>query len=174
MPQGAKMKILLTLGLLIALSGCAEMQHRAEVEKSHQRLDSYVSQNLDRAKSGEMLWSEYYTGVFDIYRSYPTLPNRGFMMQQLAAAVDASEKLERGEMGQEEFSSFRRKQEADITAYQDDRRRESAKLLLMRPQPAPVYVPPKTVYQPLPPVQPRQPINCTSYQVGNQTQTNCY
>jgi hypothetical protein len=165
MPQGVKMKILLILGLLVALSGCAEMQHRTAVEKSHQRLDSYVGQNLDRAKSGEMLWSEYYTGVFDIYRSSPALPNRGFMMQQLAAAIETSEKLERGEISQEEFSSFRRKQEADITAYHDERHREAVKLNAMRPPPPAVYIPPPKA---------KQPVNCTSYKVGNTVQTNCY
>lgn len=177
------MKKLVLVIAILALSGCAEIQQQkqqAMIQQQRAELSTYVDTNRPKVNAGDMKWSEYYRGLFDIYGS-SSFSDRGFMMQALVDSIEKATAFEGGKITAEEFEQFRMRQQANIAAYQEtsakddeDRRMRALQAIAI----SNANRPPIT-YQPVQPVKPYQiqipkSTNCTSHKVGNTVHTNCY
>lgn len=89
--------ILLSLAIL---NGCA-----AAPSLQYQEYKSYVAENLPRAKSGELKWSEYFNAVYS-KASAANAP--GDTLRQMNEAIRMAQRYEAGTITKEEFDYQRR------------------------------------------------------------------
>ena len=128
-------------------------------------ITNYVNQNLPKAKSGEILRSNYFKGLYDLF-SKSTYSDKGFQMNIIADFIDKAEALESNKITFEEYESFRRKQNAKIAMHDEAAGQQQSQNSARRPL---VDIKPLVPYQmPI-----NKTTNCTSNRVGDTVYTNC-
>lgn len=158
------MKIIILIVAFIALSGCATMKTQSEVDN----IRTWAFQELPKAKSGEVKWSDYYTTLHDKFKPVEMLQNKGFILEILALSIDASIAYEKGKISQDEFKSFQRKSNAQYEQIEEAtrlRNQQAASNAINQYLQNQVLI--NSDWQA------RQPIYCNSTQFGNTVKTQC-
>lgn len=159
----------LIIGFVLFIAGCATPQIN--------EFRTWVAQTKPIAKSGQMLWSDYYTQFYDKVNALPSgVQGKGFYLQAAAIAIDASKSYESGKISEDEFQSFQRQliaQEAEYTEKQQRMNSQAvaqaySQYLQNQAAIASSWNSRQPTYQP--PMQTR----CISRNVGNTVQTSCH
>ena len=151
------MRITILIIAALLLAGCA---HQAVNE-----FKTYSESQKPKAESGEMLWSDYYKTLYSIAAKANGVANQADAMSIMNTMIDASLYYEAGTITKQDFDSIQRAAEVDLAnsrQYHESKARAAWGEALRR------YG--ETAYRPIP----RQSVNCTTYNVGNTVQTNCY
>lgn len=169
--------------LAVALAALQAVVY-SQTEASFNEVMEWRTQAMNRAKAGEMKWSDYYSQAYDKTSKLTGNPLIPLDLQLLAELIPIARKYESGEITADQFQDAKRLAAARFrsassqleqsndqarTAEEQARRAAAIQMLSNMPRPQPITIQP---YQmPTPAQQPST--NCTSYVSGGQLITNC-
>lgn len=144
--------------------GCANM----EAQKQLVSVVEWAAINSEKAKTGEIKWSAFYTDFYDKFSALSSLQDKGYYMEILALGIDAAKAYESGKISEDEFKSFQRKAQAQATQHDEDLKRSNQQIAANAfNQYLQTQLLINTEWQS------RQPIYCNSSQFGNTVNTQC-
>ncbi len=113
-----KFKVLILL-CLIPIMVFAEASQNSKLNVQRADIESYVSANKAKVKSGELPASKFYKELYKKF-SKSNIEDKAYQMQSLSSAIDKAKQYESGKITKEEFELFKLKLREDSTAHDND------------------------------------------------------
>jgi uncharacterized protein YceK len=114
-----KMKKLLIAAAVLILAGCAEIET--------QKIMQWAEPARAEARAGTMLWSDYYTGLYDrIAAIQAPIGGKGFYLQATSTLIDISKSYEAGKISHDEFRSAQRMMTAKEAEFHEQYRMQQS------------------------------------------------
>jgi len=162
------MKATIIIALIMLITGCAGMEQKKQHSADIAKLESYIATNAPLVDAEKMKRSTYYKGLYDVFAA-SSFNDKAIQMGTSADLYALAIKLESGEISQEQFQAEKMK----IVAYNEQQVQQLNSSIAAQKE-ARANAAYQQYMQSLQLQQRNKPINCNSYQIGNNVNTTCY